>query len=92
MSDSTSQECRTISSQAANLKTVTVTYGIIRDNCVSSLIKESKKLDVSDILFGLSVSVMQCPTLFVKISTFVGQNVGQRVGYGIGIAAEFVRQ
>jgi hypothetical protein len=31
-------------------------------------------------------------TLFVKISTFVRQNVGQTVGYGIGIAAKFVRQ
>jgi hypothetical protein len=51
MSDSTSQECRTILSQAVNLKAVTVTYGIVGDNCVSSLIKESKKLDVSDILF-----------------------------------------
>jgi hypothetical protein len=28
----------------------------------------------------------------LKISTFVGQNVGQTGGYGIGIAAEFVLQ
>jgi hypothetical protein len=28
----------------------------------------------------------------LKISTFVGQNVGQTGGYGIGIAAEFVGQ
>jgi hypothetical protein len=31
-------------------------------------------------------------TLFVKISTFVGQDVGQTGGYGIGIAGLFVRQ
>jgi hypothetical protein len=31
-------------------------------------------------------------TLFVKISTFVRQNVGQTIGYGIGVAAEFVLQ
>jgi len=30
--------------------------------------------------------------ILVRISTFVGQNVGQMLGYGIGIAAEFVRQ
>ena len=30
--------------------------------------------------------------LRVIISTFVGQNVGQTVGYGIGIAAKFVLQ
>jgi hypothetical protein len=34
----------------------------------------------------------ECLTLFVNISTFIGQNVGQTVGYGIGIAARFVRQ
>jgi hypothetical protein len=45
---------------------------------------------LSDTFFGLSVYGRQCPTLFVKISTFVGQNVGQTGGYGI--AAEFVRQ
>jgi hypothetical protein len=47
---------------------------------------------LSDTLFGLSDYGKQCPTLFVKISTFVGQNVGQTVEYGIGIAAGFVRQ
>jgi hypothetical protein len=47
---------------------------------------------LSDTLFGLSVYGKQCPTLLVKISTFVGQNVGQTVGYGIGIATEFVQQ
>ena len=31
-------------------------------------------------------------TLFVKISTFVGQDVGQMGGYGIGIVAGFVLQ
>jgi membrane protein DedA with SNARE-associated domain len=46
---------------------------------------------LSDIFYGLSIGGGQCPTLFVKISTFVGQSVGQTVGYGIGIAAEFVR-
>jgi hypothetical protein len=45
---------------------------------------------LSDISFRLSVEYEQCPTLFVKISTFVGQNVGQTVGYGIGIARLFV--
>jgi hypothetical protein len=40
----------------------------------------------------LSIWDEQCPTLFVKISTFVGQNVGQMGGYGIGIARLFVRQ
>jgi hypothetical protein len=34
----------------------------------------------------------QCLTLLVKISIFVGQNVGEMGGYGIGIAAGFVRQ
>jgi hypothetical protein len=79
-------------SQVANQKAVTVTYGIIRDDCVSNLIKESKKLMLSDIFFVLSVCGRQCPTHFVKISTFVGQNVGQTGGYGIGIASSFVRQ
>ncbi len=90
MSDNTSQECRTITSQVANPKAVTVTYGIVRDNCVSSLIKESKSWMLSDIFFGLSIWDEQCPTLFVKISTFVGQDVGQTEGYGIGIARLFV--
>jgi hypothetical protein len=31
-------------------------------------------------------------TLLVNISAFVGQSVGQTVGYGIGIAAVSVRQ
>jgi hypothetical protein len=78
-------------SQVANQKAVTVTYGIVRDDCVSNLI-ESKKLMLSDIFFVLSVCGRQCPTHFVKISTFVGQNVGQTGGYGIGIAAKFVLQ
>jgi hypothetical protein len=47
---------------------------------------------LSDIFFGLSIGGGQCPTLFAKISTFVGQNVGQTVGYGIGIARLFVQQ
>jgi hypothetical protein len=47
---------------------------------------------LSDTLFELSVYGRQCPTLLVKISTFVGQNVGQSVGYNISIATEFVRQ
>ena len=47
---------------------------------------------LSDIFFVLSVCGRQCPTHFVKISTFVGQNVGQTGGYGIGIAAKFVGQ
>jgi hypothetical protein len=34
----------------------------------------------------------QCLTLLVKISIFVGQNVGEMGGYGIGIAAGFVQQ
>jgi hypothetical protein len=42
--------------------------------------------------FNLSGCGGYCPTLFVKISTFVGQNVGQTVGYGIGIASGFVLQ
>jgi hypothetical protein len=29
----------------------------------------------------------QCPTLLVKITIFVVQNVGEMGGYGIGIAA-----
>jgi hypothetical protein len=92
MSDNTSQECLTIMSQVANQKAVTVTYGIVRDDCVSNLIREGKKLMLSDIFFVLSVCGRQCPTHFVKISTFVGQNVGQTGGYGIGIASSFVRQ
>jgi hypothetical protein len=46
---------------------------------------------LSDTLFGLSDYGKQCPTLFVKISTFVGQNVGQMGGYDKGIARGFVR-
>jgi hypothetical protein len=46
---------------------------------------------MSDTLFGLSICGGDCPTLLVKISAFVGQNVGQTVGYGIGIARLFVR-
>jgi hypothetical protein len=45
---------------------------------------------LSDILFGLYICGDQCPILLVNISAFVGQNVGQMVGYGIGIAAGFV--
>ena len=33
-----------------------------------------------------------CRQKVVIFSIFVGQNVGQTVGYGIGIAAQFVRQ
>jgi hypothetical protein len=47
---------------------------------------------MSDTLFGLSICGGDCPTLLVKISAFVGQNVGQTVGYGIGVARLFVRQ
>jgi hypothetical protein len=47
---------------------------------------------LSDTLFGLSVYGKQCPTLLVKISTFVGQNVGQMGGYNKGIATGFVLQ
>jgi hypothetical protein len=47
---------------------------------------------LSDTLFGLSDYGKQCPTLFVKISTFVGQNVGQMGGYDKGIARGFVLQ
>ena len=47
---------------------------------------------LSDTLFGLSVYGKQCPTLLVKISTFVGQNVGQTVGYVLALLLDFVRQ
>ena len=47
---------------------------------------------LSDTLFGLSDYGKQCPTLLVKISTFVGQNVGQTVGYVLALLLDFVRQ
>jgi hypothetical protein len=58
---------------------------------VGSLIKQ-EKLDAVRHTFWLVDLQWRCPTLFVKISTFVGQNVGQTGGYGIGIAVEFVLQ
>ena len=74
-----------------NLKAEAVFYRIIKAESVGSLIKRSKLEDFRH-TFWLSDCAGHCPTLLVKISTFVGQNVGQTVGYGIGIAVEFVRQ
>jgi hypothetical protein len=65
------------------LKAEAVTYCIIRTESVGSLIKQ-EKLEAVRRTFWLVDLQWRCPTLFVKISTFVGQTGG----YGIGIAGK----
>ena len=61
----------------------------MRDDDIPSFCFSDSLAPAAYFLFCSSSSMWSSPTHCVRISTFVGQNVGQTVGYGIGIAGEF---